>query len=237
MTEKRIAIMQPYFFPYIGYFQLINQVDKFIFYNDVNFINKGWINRNRILVNGEANLFSLPLHKASQNKLINEIQLTADEKWRSRLLKTIELSYKKAPNYDFVFSLIEEVISINTTLISDMAILSVMKTFEYLDSKKVLFECSSSRYNNQQLKGQNRILDICKQEKTTIYINPSGGLELYDRELFEENGIKIYFINTLPFHYHQNSKNSFISNLSILDVLMFNDKNKVCELTNYCELI
>ena len=93
----RLAIMQPYFMPYIGYLQLMNAVDKFVLYDDVNYINKGWINRNRILVNGQAYLFTIPLKEASQNRLINEIYLSNDPKWKGKLLKTIEQGYKKAP--------------------------------------------------------------------------------------------------------------------------------------------
>nr|WP_310590339.1 WbqC family protein [Dyadobacter sp. NIV53] len=77
-----IAIMQPYIFPYIGYFQLINAVDKFIIYDDVNFINKGWINRNNILVSGQAHLFTIPLKDASQNKLIHEVELIGGDQWK-----------------------------------------------------------------------------------------------------------------------------------------------------------
>ena len=92
----RIAIMQPYFFPYIGYFQLISAVDIFVVYDDVNYINKGWINRNHILVNGQAKLITIPLIQASQNKHISEIELFGDLKWKDKLLKTIEFNYKKA---------------------------------------------------------------------------------------------------------------------------------------------
>jgi hypothetical protein len=108
---KKIAIMQPYFLPYIGYFQLINAVDEFIIYDDVNFINKGWINRNNILVNNKASLFTIPLREASQNKLINEIEIIQDGKWQNKLVKTIEQSYKKAPNFADFFPILSEIIN------------------------------------------------------------------------------------------------------------------------------
>jgi hypothetical protein len=96
----KLAIMQPYIFPYIGYFQLIKAVDKFVIYDDVNFINRGWINRNRILVNGKDSLFTIPLKEASQNKLINDIDVNWDDAWKSKWLKTLEQSYKKAPIFN-----------------------------------------------------------------------------------------------------------------------------------------
>ena len=86
MKAKKIAIMQPYFFPYIGYFQLINAVDIFVFYDDVNFIKKGWVNRNNVLVNGQAKLITVPLEGASQNLLINQINLTITNKWKKNLM-------------------------------------------------------------------------------------------------------------------------------------------------------
>ena len=102
--------MQPYFFPYIGYFQLINAVDKFIIYDDVNYIKKGWINRNNILVNNSPNLIQVPLIAASQNRLIKDILVVDENNWKDKLLKTIYFNYKKAPFFDQIFSLLEEVL-------------------------------------------------------------------------------------------------------------------------------
>lgn len=93
----KTAIMQPYFFPYLGYFQMFNAVDKFVLLDDVNFIMRGYINRNSILLNGKAHKFSIPLEKPSQNKLINETKLNFSLKDKENFLKTIQLAYKKAP--------------------------------------------------------------------------------------------------------------------------------------------
>src|SRR5664280_1221353 len=105
----KLGIMQPYLFPFIGYFQLINAVDKFIIFDDVNYINKGWINRNRILLNGKEFLFSIPLENASQNKLINEINLFDNFRWKGKLLKTINAAYKKAPMFNEVYPILEKI--------------------------------------------------------------------------------------------------------------------------------
>jgi len=106
----KIAIMQPYFLPYIGYFQLINAVDKFVVYDDVNFINRGWINRNNILVNGSTTLIQIPLSKASQNKLINEVEIFKEGKWKVKFLRTIEQNYKIAPNFHRIFELLQSLL-------------------------------------------------------------------------------------------------------------------------------
>ena len=142
----KIAIMQPYFFPYIGYFQLINAVDKFVFYDDVNYIKGGWINRNNILLNGEKKYFTLNLKESSSFKKINQIFIGGRT---DKLIKTINQSYSKAPYFDQVFPLIEGVIvNINTSsLISEIAALSVIKTSEYLDLKTI-FEIGSEKYYN-----------------------------------------------------------------------------------------
>lgn len=222
ITQKQthtLGIMQPYIFPYIGYFQLINKVDKFVIYDDVNFINKGWINRNNILVGGKANLFTIPLKGASQNLLINEIWIDNLEGFRKKFLKTIEQSYRKAPFYQSTIEVIEEVFNINLQKIAELTTKSITAICNYLGIQTTIIP-SSSIYNNQDLKAQKRILDICKQENATHYINPIGGVELYDKNLFAENDIQLSFIKAKSIEYTQ-FKNEFVPSLSIIDLMMF----------------
>lgn len=216
-----IAIMQPYILPYIGYLQLMATVDKFILYDDVNFINRGWINRNRILVNGQDFMFTVPLKNASQNKLINEIELSDDSKWREKLLKTIEQAYKKAPQFGVVYGLMEQIINNKSEKLSDFVADSFVILNEYLEIDTQIVR-TSAIYDNTHLKAQERILDICQQEQAQHYINPIGGMELYDRSFFEQSNIKLNFIKSKPVHYQQ-FKNQFMPWLSVLDLLMFCD--------------
>jgi WbqC-like protein family len=232
---KKVAIMQPYFLPYIGYFQLINAVDEFILYDDVNFINKGWINRNNILINNASSLFSIPLKEASQNKLINEIEILQDEKWKSKLLKTIEQSYKKAPFYTNVFPLISQIIQFEEINCAKYIQNSLSSICKYLHINTLITE-STSIFNNATLKGQHRILDICKQTKATQYINPIGGQELYQKNIFDNNQIQLNFLKTNTIQYKQFSTN-FIPYLSILDLLMFNNSEEINVYLNEFELI
>lgn len=217
----RLAIMQPYFMPYIGYLQLLNGVDKFVLYDDVNYINKGWINRNRILINGQAYLFTIPLRDASQNKLINEIYLGNDPKWRGKMLKTLEQSYKKAPFYSAALAVTEKIINLDAEKLSDWIAGGFQVLVDYLEIQTEIVP-GSSVYQNTHLKAQERILDICQQEKATHYINPIGGIELYDKTVFEQNGIRLNFIKSKPIVYPQ-FKNEFVPWLSIIDIMMFND--------------
>ena len=180
----KLAIMQPYIFPYIGYFQLIKAVDKFVIYDDVNFINRGWINRNRILVNGKDSLFTIPLKEASQNKLINEIEVNWDDAWKSKWLKTLEQSYKKAPCFQQVRPILEQTLEQEKTIFSEIIVENLKLINAYLGITTEIIS-SSSIYQNTELKAQTRIVDICLQEKANHYINPIGGIELYQKEVFE----------------------------------------------------
>jgi len=230
-----IAIMQPYIFPYIGYFQLIKAVDKFVIYDDVNFINKGWINRNRILVGGKDHLFTIPLKDASQNKLIFEVELSESEPWRKKLLKTIQQSYQKAPNYQTVFPIIEEIVNFDTRTINELIIHCLKRICSYLSIETEIV-LTSRIYNNTDLKGPERILDICKQENAQHYINPIGGMELYDKSKFSSQDIRLNFIRSTASAYPQ-YKNAFVPWLSIIDILMFNDLEKINSLLKEYELI
>jgi len=233
----KIAIMQPYLFPYIGYFQLINAVDKFIFYDDVNFIKQGWINRNNILVNNQKILFSIPIEKISSYKKINLTKVNTNifNKNKKKLIKTIEQSYKKAPYFSQIIGFIYSVLEMNSEFISDFAKKSIFEVCNYLKIDTKIIN-SSSIYNNDSLKSSKRVIDICNKEKVTQYINPIGGRELYSKEDFKRKNIELYFLKTKDIRYKQ-FKSVFFSNLSIIDVLMFNSKKEVRDMLIKFELI
>ena len=222
----KIAIMQPYIFPYIGYFQLITAIDKFVFFDDVNFIKRGWINRNQILVNNQAHLFTIPLQKASQNILIKDTKISYNENWVEKLVNTIENNYTKAPNFESAFPLIKGVLEKNFNSISCLAIHGVQEICDYLDIKKE-FELSSRLYSDTiSLKKEHRLIEICKRAKSNEYINPIGGKEIYEWKDFKLKDIKLSFIqNNIQCYKQFNSE--FIGGLSIIDVLMFNSKEEI----------
>lgn len=232
-----IAVMQPYIFPYIGYFQMINASDIFVFYDDVNFIKQGWINRNRILVSKRDFLFTVPLQKQNsfvliKNTLINKNLYT---NWRSKFIQTLFQNYKKAPFYQEVSILVENVLRFDTDSIGDLAIHSVKETSNYLGIK-TQFKTSSTAYQNKRLERQERLIDICNKERAEHYINALGGQELYQKEDFSKQGIKLDFMKCLPIEYKQ-FKNEFVPWLSIIDVLMFNSKGQVIKMLNEYELV
>ncbi len=220
-----IGIVQPYLFPYIGYFQLISEVDTFVFYNDVNFITRGWINRNKVLINGEENYFTIPCKDASQNKLINEVKHAMTDKKRGKLLRKIKFSYSNAPFFDDIFPIVENVLQTESSYIADLAMQSVRQTSSYLNMDTT-FKVSSEEYNNTDLGKAERLIDICKKEKMTTYINPTGGKELYNKEEFLNDGVTLQFIEPSLKEYEQ-FDNDFVPGLSIIDVMMFNAPEKI----------
>ncbi len=233
----RIAVMQPYIFPYIGYFQMVKAVDKFVFYDDVNFIKQGWINRNRILINSSDFLFTVPLHKANSFCLIKDTLVNEKfyDVWKRKFLKSVNQNYKNAPYFSDVYVLVQNVLEMKCTSISQLAIKSVITTSKYLELTTE-FIISSERYENKDLERQDRLLDICKIENAMQYINALGGQELYTKESFREMGIKLNFIKTLPIYYKQFNK-EFVPWLSIIDVLMFNSIEEVHDMLDKYELI
>ena len=227
-----LAIMQPYLFPYIGYWQLINAVDTFVIYDDVNYINKGYINRNSILVNGKSQQFTLELIGASQNKLIKEIEIGNNA---NKILKTIKQSYIKAPLFENVISLLEEILTNKEKNLAKYIGYSLEIISNYLNiNTKFIYSSDIKKDNN--LKAQDKILDICKKLEATNYINTIGGQELYNKEIFKENGIELNFLKTELVEYKQ-FKNDFVPYLSIIDILMFNSKDEIKNMLNRYALV
>ena len=225
---KKIAIMQPYLFPYLGYWQLINYVDDFIIFDDVNYIKKGWINRNNILLNKQKYLITLPVQKASQNKLIKDLFFIDQNEIINKIFQTIALAYKKAPYYKEIIALIEEILFFENKNIPYF-IFNQLKIINKFLKVNTNLEFSSRIIKNEDLKGQDKIIDICIKKQATIYINPIGGIELYKRDDFKKNNIDLFFLKMGDIKYKQ-FNNNFINNLSIIDLLMFNSKNEVLRL-------
>ncbi|MCB0460438.1 MAG: WbqC family protein [Flavobacteriaceae bacterium] len=234
----KAAIVQPYIFPYVGYFQLVNAVDLFVFYDDVHFINRGWIHRNHILVNGTSFLFSIPCAKKSQNKLINEIKVKNSEKHIEKLIHTVKEQYKRAPFYNDVYPMVERTLLLmdKDITISEMAIRSVKEVCDYLGIEKKFVVSSETYFDSRSLSRDERIISICNECGATDYINPIGGQELYCKKFFKDRGIRLNFLESQPFRYKQ-FKNEFVPNLSIIDVLMFNSIDMTKKILNNYKLL
>jgi hypothetical protein len=226
----KLAIMQPYLFPYIGYYQLMHAVDRFVVADDVTFIKQGWINRNRLLINGDAAYFTVPLKRHPADALIKDVEIDDDrgKRWRQTLLKTVANFYRRAPSFDAVYPMVERVIAGPFTRIADMARASLREVNGYLGITASIVDSSVS-YGNAHLKGQERVIDTCRAEHATDYVNAAGGRELYSPDAFLANGIRLHFICSDAIEYRQFGA-PFVPSLSVVDLLMFTKPAEAREL-------
>ncbi len=230
--------MQPYLFPYIGYWQLINAVDIFVVLDDVSYIKKGYINRNSILINGNAHLFTIPLCKASQNKLIMDTKLNFPDKEKDKLIATLEYAYKKAPYFSTIMPIIHEIIYNQCEDLTEYICKSIKDISDYLGFSTMLLK-SSEIEKESGVKAQDRIITICRKLNADEYINPCGGRKLYSQEIFENYGIKLLFLHPQMQNivYSQFKGHQFVEALSILDILMFNSIDCVKRFLDEYELV
>ena len=223
-NPMRIAIMQPYFLPYIGYWQLISAVDAFVVYNNIKYTKKGWINRNRVLVNGAEAGFSLPLRKDSDFLNVNQRYL-AESYDREDLLNRFREAYRKAPEYYSAMPLVEQIIRNTDMNLFEYIFASIRSVCDFLGIKTPLL-VSSTIDCDHSLKSAERVQAICKALGAETYINPIGGAELYSKKDFSAKGINLKFIKTSVFEYQQ-SGNLFVPYLSILDIMMYNSVERI----------
>lgn len=220
----KLAIMQPYFLPYIGYYQLIAAVDQFIVYDNIKYTKKGWINRNRMLLNGTDAIFSLPLKKGTDTLDVVNRELTADFN-RIKLLNQIKGAYVGAPEFDSTYPVIERIVLCKETNLFAYIHHSIAQLCKHLGIMTEI-KISSDLPIEHELKGQNKVLALCKESGADTYINAIGGIELYNRDEFQAQGIDLQFIKARPFEYEQFGQ-PFVPWLSIIDVLMFNPLDQV----------
>jgi hypothetical protein len=221
--------MQPYFFPYLGYFQLIEATDRMILHDHLHYINGGWIDRNTILLRrGGPFRINVPLKKKSSNRKIAQTEIDTSSGWEKRVLKIIRLNYTHSPFFHEIYPTLEALLHQRHTTIAELnfaAIRAVCNLLgmgrgvvyggaRYLDIEDTIAIEPSPHYDRKT----QRIIAICKREGADTYTNPIGGRALYSKERFAESGIHLQFIQTLPYCYPQRTP-VFYPNLSILDTL------------------
>lgn len=232
----KLAIMQPYFLPYIGYFQLINAVDEFVVYDNIKYTKKGWINRNRILDGNKDSIITLPLKKGSDYLDVKDRYLS--DTWQTdkvKMIDKISRAYKNAPFYHEVYPLVKNIIIFEDSNLFNFIFNSITLVKDFLEIKTPLV-VSSSMIINHELKAEMKVIEICNTRKARTYINSIGGVELYDKEYFESKGVNLCFLKTNDFKYKQFS-HEFIAFLSIIDVLMFNSVEEIKKMLGNYELI
>lgn len=225
-----LAVMQPYLFPYIGYYQLAYHSDIFIFYDDVNYIKGGYINRNRIQTRNGPQLFTIPIVKSSSFKKINELYFQEDIR---KVLLSISQSYSKAPYFSSVYPVIEKILTDKNRNVSNIASKSIIEVFRYLDIDFKYNYSSKIHYNrNNDKNAKDKLIELCKIYKCDYYINSIGGKKLYKKEEFLSNRISLNFIKPKEVVYQQFNNKNYEPNLSMIDILMNNSKNEVKKLLN-----
>ena len=227
----RVAIMQPYLLPYIGYFQLIAHVDQFVIYDRIKYTKKGWINRNRMLCDGVPVTFTVPLRKEPDHLDIRDRHVAESYEPRT-LVAQIEGAYRRAPHFDETMPLARTVLEHTAPSLFDFLAHGLRVTCAHLGIDtpiEVSSEVEPAPPPGQpEPRGQEREFGICAALGATDYENPIGGLDLYESEAFTARGIKLGFLRSTDVVYEQFGT-PFEPNLSILDVMMFNDRRRIDE--------
>jgi hypothetical protein len=216
---KKVAIMQPYFFPYVGYFQLISCVDQFVVYDNIQYTKKGWVTRNRFLQNGKDALFSLPIKASSDFLDIRDKRISSDFS-HDKFLNRMREAYRRAPLFEQVFPLLERIVRQDESNLFNYLFNSISEVCRYLaiDTEIVV---SSQLPIDHSLPGKDRVLAICRLLGADVYVNPIGGQALYMKAEFAARGIGLQFLKSTNREYRQFNE-AFVPWLSIIDVMMFN---------------
>lgn len=222
--------MQPYLFPYLGYFQLINAVDVFVLTDDVQYINRGWINRNQILVQHKPMMFTFPVKKDSYSKFINQRYYNVSYFYpvKEKLIASLYYTYKNTIYFDQIFEIVKDILDYPNLNVADFNSHSIQVLCDYMGIE-TKFVVSSGLKKNPNLKGQDAVIETNRVLGSDCYINPAGGKMLYSKDVFRAHGIDLKFIEMDMIEYDQLGR-KFVPSLSIIDVLMFNSKEKIGKL-------
>ncbi len=253
----KLAIMQPYFFPYIGYFQAIKAVDEYMLYDNLYFSKGASMYRNKYVNHiGRTCFFMVPLKEKSSFKKISDVEVLDNGKWRKKMLLDFYMNYKRAKYFDDVYPILEKVINYPTNKLSELNYQSIKSVCDYLkintkittdtslfndlEEKLLVEDVDETVFPNVKLKNWERkvvrILEICRMKHSNAYVNAIGGMSLYSKEDFSANGIDLNFVKTKDISYKQFG-NDFVPNMSIIDILMFNSVEEVHNLLDQYELI
>lgn len=222
IKTMKIAIMQPYLFPYIGYFSLIKNTDYFVFFDTPQYIRKGWINRNRILgTNGTDVYFTVPVEKCARETPINKVKISCNENWKEKWMGQLTIYKKRAPYYSKIISLVQDILNVKTQYISELAINSVVRTCDYLGMNFHYDIFSQMNLPLFEVKAPDEwALYITKEMKYDTYVNPPGGKSFFDASKYKKVDIELEFLTQEIKKYNQRVK-EFVPGLSMLDVMMF----------------
>lgn len=234
--SRTVAVMQPYAFPYVGYFNLAEASDTFIFYDDVTFIQQGWINRNRILMNGAPHRFTIPLHNGSSNELIMNVTTQSFERFRTKFMRQLEQAYSKSPHLEAGLGYVDRVLSGNCDLIADIAIKSITEFYDLIGEKKEFHRSSLFAPETRGQHRADRLVAMTKKAAGSKYVNPIGGADLYEKPYFFERGVELSFLSPNLLEYRQPRATEFVAGLSIIDAVMNNSTEELRSMISSYEI-
>ncbi len=222
--------MQPYFFPHIGYFQLIHAVDRFFLYDNLDYSRGGWINRNRILVvRGRPTFLSVPIRGRKITKTIRDTILLEDPHWRLSLQRSIHTCYSRSPYFRETLQLVEEILFLETSSLAEINKRCITGVCNHLGVDTEILTDSTpfdalefelrQRPGTDPIRKVTRAIELCRALGADVFINAIGGRALYDKEVFARHGVRVFFVQTRPHTYPQRAA-TFHPSLSIIDVLM-----------------
>lgn len=234
----KLALMQPYFFPYLGYFSLIKHTDRFVFFDTPQYIRRGWMNRNRILnSNGEVAYITVPLKKAPQQTAIKDMLIDDSQDWVASMLARFGHYKKEAPFYRETIAFLEEILGKKFSSLSELNIATTIAVCRYLGIADHFDTLSEMDLTLGPIEASDEWgLEVTKAMQYEVYVNPPGGMTFYDREKYRENGVELQFLKARLEPYEQHI-GRFESGLSIIDVLMFNPVDRVREMLDSFDLL
>lgn len=219
-TASTVAIMQPYLFPYIGYINLVAASDYFVFLDDVNYRKGGWINRNRVLINSEPHLFTVPLSNASQNRLIRDVCISQKSDFKEKFLRKLAHAYKKAPYFSQGMHYVKKVLDGQEDSISCLAADSIQEFCRMIGLDRLFFRSSELSPDTRGMEKSDRLISIAKRTGAGTYVNAYGGTELYDKGYFRENEVILTFVKPELHPYRQGTASKMVPGLSVIDMVM-----------------
>jgi len=229
----KLALMQPYFFPYVGYFQLIAAVDVFVVYDDVQFIKNGWINRNRILLNGAPAWITLPVERGSLHDNINQRHFVNYQQACTKILNQLDAAYRYAPNFNEAMSFVKSMLALEGSNLAETLKQQLELTARHFGITTQFLISSKLAKQDSELFGQDRVIEICRTAKADVYCNSIGGTQLYDPATFSKSGVALRFVKSHATQYKQFDQD-FVPHLSVIDVLMFKSSQEIaCMLRNF----
>jgi hypothetical protein len=226
------AVMQPYFFPYIGYFQLMSQCDTFVVFDDVQYVDHRWMNRNRILLNGKSAWLTYPVERGPLAGSIRDRLYVARDQDRLDVLNKLHEAYRRAPNYEPVRALVQSCLDFESRSVSAFNA-NLLEAVARAIGLRSTMKFASDFGIDPSLRGEDRVLAVCAALGAREYVNSIGGVSLYSSENFDRRGVTLRFLKGEAVQYRQFGA-EFVPSLSIIDALMFTDESELADMLSRC---